>query len=291
LGRLTKTWEVPRAMQKEEQNKSVEATLYFLHYCEGKPVIEMSDTHFQANIRTGEFRDTPVTMNDARRLAERPELDRQGFELGHFKTGVSDFYNDDQITGLYYSEIEAFLKSATGATSVHIFDHTIRVQDDDKRAEKHVRLPVAPIHNDYTEWSGPKRVKDVMTEAEAERYLGHRFAMVNVWRSIGASAERLPLAMADARTVQPEDFVASDLLYNNRKGEIFQLRHSEGQDWFYFPDMQPDEVVLLKCFDNDTDGPARYTGHGAFENPLAEPHVPPRESIEVRTMISFAPPA
>ena len=278
-------------MQKEEQNKSVEATLYFLHYCEGKPVIEMSDTHFQANIRTGEFRDTPVTMNDARRLAERPELDRQGFELGHFKTGVSDFYNDDQITGLYYSEIEAFLKSATGATSVHIFDHTIRVQDDDKRAEKHVRLPVAPIHNDYTEWSGPKRVKDVMTEAVAERYLGHRFAMVNVWRSIGASAERLPLAMADARTVQPEDFVASDLLYNNRKGEIFQLRHSEGQDWFYFPDMQPDEVVLLKCFDNDTDGPARYTGHGAFENPLAEPHVPPRESIEVRTMISFAPPA
>jgi hypothetical protein len=278
-------------MQKEEQDKSVEATLYFLHHCEGKPVIEMSDTHSQANIRTGEFRDTPVTMNDARRLAERPELDRQGFELGHFKTGVSDFYNDDQITGLYYSEIEAFLKSATGATSVHIFDHTIRVQDDDKRAEKHVRLPVAPIHNDYTEWSGPKRVKDVMTEAEAERYLGHRFAMVNVWRSIGASAERLPLAMADARTVQPEDFVASDLLYNNRKGEIFQLRHSEGQDWFYFPDMQPDEVVLLKCFDNATDGPARYTGHGAFENPLAEPHVPPRESIEVRTMISFAPPA
>ena len=130
-----------------------------------------------------------------------------------------------------------------------------------------------------------------MTEAEPERYLGHRFAMVNVWRSIGASAERLPLAMADARTVPPEDFVASDLLYNNRKGEIFQLRHSEGQDWFYFSDMQPDEVVLLKCFDNATDGPARYTGHGAFENPLAEPRVPPRESIEVRTMISFAPPA
>ncbi len=64
-----------------------------------------------------------------------------------------------------------------------------------------------------------------------------------------------------------------------------------GQEWFYFPDMQRNEVVLLKCFDNATDCPARYTAHGTFENPLAGPHVPPRESIEVRTMISFAPPA
>ena len=130
-----------------------------------------------------------------------------------------------------------------------------------------------------------------MSEAEAEHYLGHHFAMVNVWRSIGVSAERLPLAMADARTIRPDDFVASDLVYQDRKGEIFQVRHSMGQEWFYFPDMQPDEVVLLKCFDNATDCLARYTAHGTFENPLAGPHVPPRESIEVRTMISFAPPA
>ncbi len=278
-------------MNKENQGKSVEASLYFIHHWEEKPVIEMSDTHSQANTRTGEFRDIPVTMKDARRLAEKPLIDREGFELGRFKSAVSDFYNDDQISDIYYPEIQGFLKSATGAESVHIFDHTIRVQDDGKRAEKQVRLPVAPIHNDYTEWSGPKRVRDVMADDEAERYFDHRFAMVNVWRSIGASAERLPLAMADARTVQPEDFVASDLLYNNRKGEIFQVRHSQGQVWFYFPDMQPDEVVLLKCFDNATDGPARYTAHGAFENPLAGAEVPPRESIEVRTMISFAPPA
>ena len=289
--RVAKTREGLRTMQKEDQGKSVEASLYFFHHCEGKPVIEMSEMHSEPNIRSGEFRDIPVTLKDARSLAERPVLDREGFELGHFETGVSDFYNDDQVTGIYYPEIDAFLKSATGATSVHIFDHTIRVQDDGKRTEKQVRLPVAPIHNDYTEWSGPKRVRDVMSEAEAEHYLGHRFTMVNVWRSIGVSAERLPVAMADARTIRPDDFVASDLVYKNRKGEIFQVRHSIGQEWYYFPDMQRDEVVLLKCFDNATDGPARYTAHGTFENPLAGPHVPPRESIEVRTMISFAPPA
>ena len=35
--------------------------------------------------------------------------------------------------------------------------------------------------------------------AAADRYLGHRFAMVNVWRSVGASADRTPIAVADAR--------------------------------------------------------------------------------------------
>ncbi len=278
-------------MPQHEQDKSVEATLYFFHHSDAKPVIEMSENHAVANTRTGEFRDIPVTMNDARRLAEPASLDREGFELSRFTTDVTDFYDEDQVTGIYYPEIEAFLKSATGATAVHIFDHTIRVQDDAKRTEKRVRLPVAPIHNDYTEWSGPKRVTDVMAEAEAERYLGHRFAMVNVWRSIGGSAERLPLAMADARTLGAEDFVASDLVYQDRTGEIFQVKHSRGQEWFYYPDMQPDEVVLLKCFDNASDGPARYTAHGSFENPRAGPQLPPRESIEVRTMISFAPPA
>ncbi len=278
-------------MPQHEQDKSVEATLYFFHHSDAKPVIEMSENHAVANTRTGEFRDIPVTMNDARRLAEPASLDREGFELSRFTTDVTDFYDEDQVTGIYYPEIEAFLKSATGATAVHIFDHTIRVQDDAKRTEKRVRLPVAPIHNDYTEWSGPKRVTDVMAEAEAERYLGHRFAMVNVWRSIGGSAERLPLAMADARTLGAEDFVASDLVYQDRTGEIFQVKHSRGQEWFYYPDMQPDEVVLLKCFDNASDGLARYTAHGSFENPRAGPHVTPRESIEVRTMISFAPPA
>ncbi len=279
------------AMQDEDHGKSVEGLLHFFHRSDGKPVIEMSDIHSEPNVRTGEFRDIPVTLKDARRLAEKPALDREGFALGRFETGVTDFYDDDQITGIYYPEIDRFLKTATGATSVHIFDHTIRVEDEGKRTEKEVRLPVAPIHNDYTEWSGPKRVRDVMPEADAERCLGHRFTMVNVWRSIGASAERLPLAMADARTLRPNDFVASDLVYQDRKGEIFQVRHSTGQEWFYFPDMQPDEVVLLKCFDNDADCPARYTAHGTFENPLADPQAPPRESIEVRTMISFAPPA
>ena len=208
----TSTKEMLPAMQNGDYDKTVKGSLYFFDRSDDKPAIQMSEVHSEPNVRIGKFRDIAVTLRDARCLPQKPSLDREGFALGSFETRVSDFYDEDQISDIYYPEIEQFLKSVTSATTVHIFDHTIRVEDQTTRREKAVRLPVATIHNDYTEWSGPKRVRDVMPEADAERYLGHRFTMVNVWRSIGASAERMPLAMADARTIRPDDFVATDLV-------------------------------------------------------------------------------
>jgi hypothetical protein len=132
-------------------------------------------------------------------------------------------------------------------------------------------------------------VRDLLEPDMAARFLEHRFAMVNVWRSVGLSAERMPLAVADARSMAPGDFVATDLVYEDRTGEIYQVANGPGQRWYYFAGMTRDEVVLLKCFDSARDGRARWTAHGAFENPKAAPATPPRESIEVRTVLSFRP--
>ena len=48
-----------------------------------------------------------------------------------------------------------------------------------------------------------------------------------------------------------------------------------------------DEVVLLKCFDSLTDGTARWTAHGSFDDPNSRPDAAPRESIEIRTLMFF----
>jgi hypothetical protein len=251
----------------------------------------MSAKHAEANRRTGEFRDTVVAIADARTLTPPPTLDREGFALVPHRTAIKDFYDNDAVEGPYYAEVTALLKKATGATDVFIFDHTLRVQDDLKRAEKSVRLPVTVVHNDYTEKSGPQRVHDLLEPARAKRFLAHRYAMVNVWRSVGATAERMPLAVADARSMSVGDFTATDLVYEDRTGEIYQVSHAPKQRWYYFSGMTRDEVVLLKCFDSARDGRARWTGHGAFQNPRAAEDMPPRESIEVRTVLSFAPAA
>jgi len=149
------------------------------------------------------------------------------------------------------------------------------------------RPPIAFVHNDYTERSALQRVRDFFSPQKAARLLVGRVAFVNVWRSIGASAERFPLAAADGRSVPAADYVAVDIVYADRTGEIYHNAYSSGQRWFYFAGMQRDEAMLLKCFDSALDGRTRFTAHTGFANPCAAPDAPPRESIEVRAMLFF----
>ena len=44
---------------------------------------------------------------------------------------------------------------------------------------------------------------------------------------------------------------------------------------------------MLKCYDSNTDGTARWTAHGTFDDPNSGPNAIPRESIEVRTLLFF----
>ncbi|GAB4238586.1 MAG: CmcJ/NvfI family oxidoreductase [Methyloligellaceae bacterium] len=254
---------------------------------EEKPQVFMAVNHAEANRRTGRFETVELEITDARLLEDPPQLDREGFTLVNAPSAVSDFYDPEQIERLYYPECAALLKAQTGAREVHIFDHTLRVQDDSKRHAQGTRLPVAIVHNDYTETSAPQRVRDLLEPAKAERFLSGRFAMVNVWRSFGESAQLCPLAAADGRTMAREDYIAVDIVYPDRTGEIYQNAYSPGQRWYYYSHMTRDEALLLKCYDSARDGRTRYTAHSGFENPHAPPHTPPRESIELRTLLAF----
>ena len=53
--------------------------------------------------------------------------------------------------------------------------------------------------------------------------------------------------------------------------------------------MQADEAVLIRCFDSAREGAARFSAHTGFEDPTSPPDAPPRESIEVRTLVFFPP--
>ncbi len=230
-----------------------------------------------------------IAIADGRPVADRLSLEAEGFELRVHDTAVSNFYDDEQVRTVYYPEIEQLLKTATGASRVVVFDHTLRIEDDAHRDARGVRGPVHTVHNDYTERSGRRRVHDLLDAEDAAHFLEHRFAIVNVWRSIGAPIETTPIAVADAQSIARESLLATDLVRPDRIGEIYQVTYHPDQRWFYFPNMRRDEALLLKCFDSATDGRARFTAHTAFDNPEAADDAPPRASIEVRTLISFAP--
>jgi len=145
---------------------------------------------------------------------------------------------------------------------------------------------VLSAHNDYTEWSGPQRVRDVMG-AEAERLLERRFAIIQVWRAIIDPIRSNPLAMADARTVAPDDLLIAERRYPNRVGQTYRLKYNPAHRWFYFPQMQRDEAIVFKVYDSAKDGRARFTPHTSFQDPTTPPGAPPRQSIEARTLAFF----
>ena len=149
------------------------------------------------------------------------------------------------------------------------------------------RGPARQLHVDYTADSGPRRAADVLGEDEVARLkaAGARIVQINVWRPIRGPVQRSPLALADASTVDPDDLVATDQIFPNRVGEIYNVAHNPAQRWYYAPQMAADEVLLIKGWDSRDDGRARFTPHSAVDVPGTSDTAPPRESIEVRTFV------
>lgn len=227
--------------------------------------------------------------------------------------------DDSRVRNQYYDEIESILRSKLdGVKKVVIFDHTIR-----KRDKNAPRQPVQQVHVDQTPKAAETRVRRHLPASEAEELLKGRVQLINVWRPIGHPASDFPLAVIDWRTTTPRDLVPVDLLYpvrkddNDRnddrgkeelpdpssatstvgyevKGETYGIAPSDGQQFYYYKDMTPEEVMFIKCYDswsqgqpNGKQGIAALTPHTAFEDPNTPKDAPGRQSIEVRALVFY----
>ena len=270
------------------QTDSVTTTLQFLATADETPIALVSEPGHGPDKQSGTTVAHDVVIDDARALAEPLDLDRQGFAAMRHPTAVRDFYDDDEVRRIYYPEMEALVCSITGASKAIVFDHTIRVDDEEKQACLKVRAPVKNVHNDFTTRSAPQRVRDLLPADEAEARLGKRYGSINVWRPIHGPVETKPLVICGYESIDEKDWVASERHYpDGRIGGIYYLVHNPQQRWYYFPRMEREEVVLLKCFDSLTDGTARWTAHGSFDDPNSPAGATPRESIEIRTLMFF----
>jgi hypothetical protein len=270
------------------ESESVTASLQFSATADEKPVAQVSVPGQGPDQHSMTTASHDVVIANARALAEQPDLDRQGYAFMSHPTAVRDFYDDDEVRRVYYPEMEALVCSVTGASKAVVFDHTIRVDDEEKQARLKVRLPVGSVHNDFTLRSAPQRVRDLLAPDEAEARLEKRYGSINVWRPIRGPVETKPLVICGYESIDDEDLVAAERHYpDGRIGGIYYLVHNPKQRWYYFPRMERDEVVLLKCFDSLTDGTARWTAHGSFDDPNSPPDATPRESIEIRTLMFF----
>lgn len=233
-----------------------------------------------------------VTVQDGWHRAEQFSVDKEGFSLHEFRSDFEKWEDQTTVQDLFYPQVVSFLKEVTGARQILVFDHTIRTNRNAEKkltqeTETSQRAPVSLVHCDYTSESAPLRLGQLFQD-EAEDLLSRRVAFFNVWKPIRGVVEESPLAMCDVTTTCPsKDLFKLHLHYRDRIGENYVLKYSPRHRWWYFPRMTPGNLILLKTYDSEEDGRARFIPHSAFTDPTSPKDAPLRESIELRTIAFF----
>jgi hypothetical protein len=263
---------------------SIEATLNYVKNDGQKIVVEPVGGGSTEMKTLGTLDPHNVVIRNGRKF--ETSLDGEGFLLAWHETAVTDFFDERQLRDIYYPEMIDLIKLQSGAKRVVVFDHTLRTADDADRAARKIREVVPRVHNDYTEWSGPQRVRDLLPD-EAEQLLAGHFAIIQAWRPIRYPVETFPLALCDAQSISPKDLIVTERRHPNRIGQTYSIGYNPDHQWFWFPLQRREEAIVFKVYDSLKDGRARWSAHTAFDDPTAPPDARPRESIEIRTLAFF----
>ena len=269
-----------------ETTPAVEATLNYIHNT-GEKLFTYTGGPGSLDVRTGGTLDPQrVTIHNGRRgarLRARP----QRLSLRPHDTKVTDFFDEDEISRVYYPEMEALVKAESGAERVVVFDHTLRTADDELREKPQDPRGRAPR---------AQRLYRVVGAAARARYPAGR----------GRRAARAPLRHHPGVAADPppgRDPSARDLRCAQRLDEGFHhLRAPLSQSGR--PDLRRSPTIrsitgtgcracgatrrwCSRCTIRRKDGRARWTAHTAFDDPTTPPNARPRESIEIRTLAFF----
>ena len=254
----------------------------------GVPPVRYIDwPEMEHNAIPPQYRQYEMTVRNGRPLRHAFKLDTHGFVFVDHNTRVKDFTDEAQRARVYDLEVQALVKQHSGASEVVVFDHTIRIGDEQVQKALDARPPVKGVHNDYTEASAPRRLRDIVGDAQAECRFSKRWAIIQVWRPIRGKVLIDPLGICDGRSIPQKGFIRVERRYKDRTGEVYHIAYNPAHEWFYFPQMERHEALVFKVFDSDTGKPSRFTAHSAFDDPGTPAEAPPRESIETRTFAFF----
>ncbi len=226
--------------------------------------------------KNAETKPFAVEVHDGRTVSEPPSLVRNGYCLVEDFDTALDLHHDgldsEKIVRTYYPEIAYLVTEALGGTAAVkravVFDHTIRSRARKANGEKetngeNVGGYASTAHNDNTSQSAKNRVhllskakaeggsltlpQAPLTEQEADTIASGRFGLFNVWRHFRPDYPVLdyPLAVLDAQSARPEDFLSSLYIYPDRVGETASVVRNPAHRWIYYPEMRHTEALLF----------------------------------------------
>ena len=268
-----------------------------------RPFVNTND-HSERNFTLEEHE---VFLRDARPIAHELSLANEGFILARHKLPRVDFRDPNDVIRRYLPEMQEFIQHISGADKVVVCDGPITRFAN--MAEKHSTQPALYTHTDYGGNSAlasigisrdrflPQEAADAERDELLRKSFGteqpeyKRVMSIQTWRTFSEPPHDTELAMCSSSSVEPEDVIIGEtkarfLDFDQSSHEFSLYRHNPNQRWFYFPDMEPDEIMVLVGWDFTRPQLCRAQ-HSAFPN-LRNGHLSTgRNSIDVRSFAFF----
>lgn len=275
-------------------DKTTDGKAAYYNYADGSGNILLKTIHIQ--------------VENVRKLSQRPETSREGYQLVNFHTSVAEEHfldaslpeNKAVIKDVYLEECRKLVQDASGAAEAYPYVYRVRNQErsiaDVDKADFHKdSVPIAHVDRDHL--TAPARLRSSLGEEKAENLLRKykRFGSMNVWRPVKNVVQKWPLVLIDHHAVPDWDYDTHMLrLHSNNddnrvsdrgaKNHETLLKYDEGNRYVYASNMSPDEAWLFYAFHSD---PKMAVPHSAFWDDSTSPDAPTRWSIEARVWVFF----
>ena len=248
-------------------------------------------------LNTGTYAPYPVTIRNAR-LSGPFTLEEHGFCLGQHRSAITSWADNYGPESAYAHEVGDVAMRLSGADLVVPLGGMLR---DSVDTGPTIQPPAAEAHVDFTRRSAERIAGNLYQRARPAGSGFRRFIAFSLWRALSPPPQDMPLALCEGQSVRDDEgthntkvdvqeIPTGEALFPPIEGEenmtaatIFH--HSPAHRWWYFPDMEPDEVVFIKFYDSERRGAWRCP-HTAFRD-TTRPDAHPRRSMEFRAIAYF----
>lgn len=229
-----------------------------------------------------------VTIKDARPIVDQLDLDDQGFTLISHHSSVSHLRTPAELNEAYHNELIEVVRDITGADRVLPYRRYLQVRLSQRAPGENgdeTTRPAGFVHMDITAETFGNWARWTQEDEGLELKPYKRAALIQAWRAVSEPPQDFSLALTNGRSVKPGKYVVMDNYTTlEGAGQVVQTRlgvYDPDDDWYYFPNMRADEVLLFKGYDTRW-GDTLSILHTGFDNTHTYPHAIPRESIEAR---------
>lgn len=249
------------------------------------------------SVNTGIYRTYEMPIRDGRPVRDQFTLDRNGFMIAGHTSAVTDFTDREEVDRVYAGEVAEFVRSCTGADRVATLGWVLRRSAAPARSASQPQA--ALVHDDFSVGGARGRAEGAYSSRFPDGPGFHRALITSLWRVFSPPPQDWPLALCDYTSVGAGEGLDNRLYFVDKIPDDlyaemppdapgtsgFEFHHNPGHQWWYFPDMTRDEILLFTLNDSDH-ARAWRVPHSAFRDRTARA-TKPRHSIEFRTIAYF----